>query len=219
MERTELKELERIGISFDNAFDVVTAFEREIALFTGAPYAVAVDCCTHAVELCLRYLNVSGPLSVPTRTYPSIPMTLLKLGIEIKWSDGDWSDEYQLSPAPIFDTSLLFGPNIYRPGNFQCLSFHAKKHLPIGRGGMILTDDAEAATWLKRSSYDGRDLGKLWKEDPIMQIGFHYYMTPEDAARGLLLLRHLRNDRPSLGGCHNYPDISKWPVFRNKKAR
>ena len=37
------------------SFKVITDFEKQIALFFGAPYAVAVDCCTHAIELCLRY--------------------------------------------------------------------------------------------------------------------------------------------------------------------
>ena len=37
------------------SFDTVEQFERTIADFYGAPYAVAVDCCTHGIELCLRY--------------------------------------------------------------------------------------------------------------------------------------------------------------------
>ncbi|MNY60770.1 hypothetical protein D3C86_1973650 [compost metagenome] len=83
---------------------------------------------------------------------------------------------------------------------------------------MILTDNAAAASWLRKSAYDGRDLEKLWKEDPIEQIGYHYYMTPEDAARGLLLLRGLDPTRKlSLGGSENYPDISQWPVFKKER--
>lgn len=215
MQRTELEELAAIGISYENAFDVVRAFEREVAALTGAPYAIAVDCCTHAIELCLRYLKVQGSVRIPKRTYPSVPMTLLKLGIKIEWCDQEWRDEYVLSPVPVIDSSLLLGPQMYRPGFFQCLSFHTKKHLPIGRGGMILTDDAHAAEWLQKSSYDGRDLKKLWKESPITQMGYHYYMTPEDAARGILLLRSFGKSRVSLGGSENYPDISTWPVFQN----
>ena len=35
-------------------FNTITEFEEEVAKFFGAPYAVAVDCCTHGVELSLR---------------------------------------------------------------------------------------------------------------------------------------------------------------------
>ena len=34
---------------------VVESFEKDIADFYGSPYAVATDCCTHAIELCLIY--------------------------------------------------------------------------------------------------------------------------------------------------------------------
>ena len=36
-------------------FNTVTEFENKIAKFFGSPYAVAVDSCTHGVELCLRH--------------------------------------------------------------------------------------------------------------------------------------------------------------------
>ena len=37
------------------SFDAVTKFEDKIGSYFAAPYAVATDCCTHAIELCLRY--------------------------------------------------------------------------------------------------------------------------------------------------------------------
>ena len=39
-------------------FDKILKFEQELAEFTGAPYAIMTDCCTHAIELCLRYDQV-----------------------------------------------------------------------------------------------------------------------------------------------------------------
>ena len=36
------------------AFEIVKKFEDKIAEFFGAPFGVAVDCCTHGIELCLR---------------------------------------------------------------------------------------------------------------------------------------------------------------------
>ena len=39
------------------SFKVVETLENRLAKFFGAPYAIAVDCCTHGLELCLRYTN------------------------------------------------------------------------------------------------------------------------------------------------------------------
>ena len=53
------------------SFETVKLFEDKVAGFFGAPYAIAVDCCTHGVELCLRHQNIST-ITVPKRTYISI---------------------------------------------------------------------------------------------------------------------------------------------------
>ena len=55
------------------SFEKVAIFEEEVAKFFGAPYAVAVDCCTHGIELCLRYTEAEK-IIVPIRTYLSVPM-------------------------------------------------------------------------------------------------------------------------------------------------
>ena len=60
------------------SFNTITKFEEKIAEFFGSPYTIAVDCCTHGVELCLRYTN-SRKISVPKRTYISIPFLAEKL--------------------------------------------------------------------------------------------------------------------------------------------
>ena len=40
------------------SFTHITKFENEVASFFGSPYAVAVDCCTHGLELCLRQQEI-----------------------------------------------------------------------------------------------------------------------------------------------------------------
>ena len=60
------------------SFETVKIFENKIAEFFGAPYAIAVDCCTHGVELCLRHFKVKT-INVPKRTYLSIPFLANKL--------------------------------------------------------------------------------------------------------------------------------------------
>ncbi len=213
LERNELGLLKQKGIEFSDPFDVVTLFEERVAAYIGAPYAVAVDCCSHAIELSLRYLNAKGSIEVPKRTYVSVPMTVLKLQCQIQWVDREWKDHYSLSPYPVVDASMSYTENSYIKGTFFCLSFQQKKRLPIGRGGMILTSDAKAAEWLRRASYDGRTRGRTWKQDPIQTLGYHYYMTPEDAARGILLMDEITNHPLQTGHSADYPDLSKLEVF------
>jgi dTDP-4-amino-4,6-dideoxygalactose transaminase len=110
---------------------------------------------------------------------------LVKLKQDFNWTEEKWQGIYYLNPLKIIDGSLRLKKNMYERGSFHCLSFQAKKRLPIGRGGMILTDDEQAYRWLKKASYDGRNPGTPWKLDSIEMVGYHYYMTPEDAARGL----------------------------------
>ena len=57
---------------------------------------------------------------------------------------------------PIVDSATRFTKNMYINKTLTCLSFHHRKHLPIGRGGMILTD-SKKLMWLK-ARYDGRNL-------------------------------------------------------------
>jgi dTDP-4-amino-4,6-dideoxygalactose transaminase len=215
LERPELNLLREAGFGLTNPYDAVEYFEKAVAKFTGAPFAVAVDCATHALELCLR-LTRAERLVVPRQTYPSVAMLAHKLGLPLEWKDEDWQGEYRLDPYPIVDASLRFSPAMYRPGTLTCLSFQVKKRLPIGRGGMVLLDDAAAYAWLKYAVHDGRDGSLPWKENDIAMIGYHYYMTPEDAARGLLLLRELQTagiEWLDLGGAQDYPDISKLTAF------
>ena len=130
------------------SFESIKLFENKIAEFFGAPYAIAVDCCTHGVELCLRYNKVQK-ISVPKRTYISIPFLSNKLDIGLEWRDEDWVDYYYLTPN-IIDAAVLFKPNSYISNTFMSLSFQFREHLALGRGGCILTDNKEAAFRIKK---------------------------------------------------------------------
>ena len=164
-------------------FDIVDKFEKEIAEFFGAPYAVSTDCCTHAVELCLRYKNAKS-ITVPHHTYLSIPMTGKKLDINVQWTNAKWSEYYYLGNN-IYDAAVLWKPNSYVPGSYMCLSFQFRKHLSLGRGGVILLDSKEDRDALIKLGYDGRHRNCSWMDQDINSIGYHYYMTPENAQLGL----------------------------------
>jgi dTDP-4-amino-4,6-dideoxygalactose transaminase len=197
-------------------FDIVTEFENKIATFFGAPYAVATDCCTHAIELCLRYKNTTS-LSIPKNTYLSVPMTACKLGIPFSWVDSKWYEYYYLSDN-IYDAAVLWRQNSYIKESYMCISFQHKKHLKLGRAGMILCDNEVAYKQLKVMSYDGRDLTiSPWPAQDIDTIGYHYYITPETAQLGLNKLSEAINTPATIGTYKDYPDISKMSVFNDIK--
>ena len=193
-------------------FDKVTKFENAIAEFYGAPYAVATDCCTHAIELCLRLIKPDH-VACPKNTYLSVPMTFAKLGIDWKFIDVQWHDYYYLTNTNIIDAAVHWQQGGFQKGYFNCLSFQFKKHLNVGRGGMILTDDAEAAFKLRKMSYDGRVPNVPWAEQDVDTIGYHYYMTPETAQLGLDRLEQAKNTIPRNWSYKDYPDISSMKVF------
>jgi dTDP-4-amino-4,6-dideoxygalactose transaminase len=65
-----------------NPFNKVEEFEKLISNFYGSPFAIATDCCTHAIELCLRYEKYNN-IEIPEHTYISVPFTAEKLNL--KW--------------------------------------------------------------------------------------------------------------------------------------
>ena len=196
------------------SFQVIADFETEIAKFFGSPYAVATDCCTHGVELCLRYQNIKS-ISVPRRTYLSIPFLANKLGIELKWKDEDWQDYYYLTDN-IIDAAVLWKSNSYIPNTFMSISFQFRKHLSLGRGGIILTDNEQAAQDLKKMSYDGRDPNISWSKQNIKTMGYHYYMTPETAQLGLEKLSDAIDTPPKKWTVKDWPDLTtQMEVFKS----
>jgi len=197
------------------SFDAIEQFEKEIASFFGAKYAVAVDCCTHGLELCLRMQNVTH-YSVPKHTYLSVPFLAKKLGITFEWKDEVWQDYYYLGDTNIIDAAVLWRKNSYIPNTFMCLSFQYKKHLNLGRGGMILTDDYKSAQLLKKMSYDGRLPNIPWREQDIEMQGFHYYMTPETAQIGLSKLPNAIATEPVKWTINDWPDLTQMKVFKDK---
>jgi dTDP-4-amino-4,6-dideoxygalactose transaminase len=186
-------------------FEKITEFESALAKFTGAPYAVMTDCCTHAIELCLRYDNIQR-VTFPAHTYLSIPMTMHKLDITYNYTDKLWIGEYQFIGTRIWDSARLLKEGMYRPGQLQCLSFGYDKPLSVGRGGAVLTDDVEVYDTLKRQCYDGRDLSiSPWEDQKVFKIGYHYKPTIEEAVKGLELLSNVDQE----------PKYKEYPDLRN----
>ncbi len=194
-------------------FDVVTEFENKVANFFGSPYAVAVDSCTHGLELCLRYKKCDD-IEIPCRTYISVPFLAEKLKLKWKWKEEEWKDFYYLGNTNIIDAAVLWKKNSYIPNTYMCLSFQFQKHLSLGRGGMILLDNKDSYDILKKMSYDGRIHGVPWREQNISVIGYHYYMTPEIAQLGLDKFENSIQTQPRQWVITDWPDLRNMEVFK-----
>lgn len=192
------------------AFGVVDQFEKAVAEFAGSKYAVAVNTGTSALFLSLMYRK-PGVVTLPARTFISVPMAVIQAGGRVKFEDYDWRGTYSLAPLDIIDSALRFRRGMYQ-GGLHCLSFHARKLLNIGEGGMILTDDPAADAWLRKARYSGRGAPTFRVED-IDMIGWQLYMTPEKAARGLHLMEYIAPDLPDQ--VVEYVDLRQCPVFKN----
>ena len=196
------------------SFEVIADFEKEIAKFFGAPYAVAVDCCTHGLELCLR-MKSAQKITVPKHTYLSVPMLAEKLDLEIEWTDDEWQDYYYMTDD-IVDAAVYWQAGSYIPGTYMCVSFQFRKHLSLGRGGIILFDNKEDYDILKKMSYDGRLPDKPWRDQDISSMGYHYYMTPETAQNGLDKLEEAKNRKPRQWEWEDWPDLRNMEIFKNE---
>ena len=215
-QRPEPDQLRVLGYDWDDPRDIVGLFEKKLADFAGSKFAVVTDCCTNALFLALRYRQASGDVDIPRHTYVSVPMQLLHCGITPVFTEERWSGIYTLGNTGIVDGAGRFTKGMYFGDNsLHTLSFQIKKRLPIGRGGAILTDSEEAYRWLKLASYDGRDLETAYDSpNHVSLLGWHYYMTPEDAARGIILMDQLPEVMPDTMTWENYPDLSRMPIFQ-----
>lgn len=170
------------------AYRVVDLFEQELADYTGAPFAIAVNSATNALFLSLtweRMQGVEGPVVLPRRTYVGVLHSALNAGYEVEWSGFPWKHSYKLCPTMVIDSARYIGM-LYEPDTFRCLSFHAAKQLPLGRGGAILTDNEEAAEWFFAARMDGRPPGQPFSRTVFP--AWHMPMPPDVAARGLDVL-------------------------------
>ena len=176
--------------NFKNPFQAILEFEQAICNYTGAPYCVTTDCCTHAIEIAFRLTHDQSPVSFPGKTYLSVPMTMHKLGIKYNLTDDQWRGCYQFVGSRIWDYARKFELGMYVPNTIQCISFGMSKPLQIGLGGCLLTDDEAIYRKASRMRYDGRDIFNFspWVEQKSFQIGYHYYLRPEECVVGLNLL-------------------------------
>lgn len=206
-----------------NPYSIVSDFEERIAEWAGSKYAVATDSCTSAIFLSLMYRKIIrgdiGHVMIPKYTYPSVPCSIVHCGGRVEFINDEWQGMYELYPTRVFDSALRFKKGMYDQSlknldALVCLSMHIKKALPIGRGGMILTDNENAYKWLRKARFDGRNPVPL-QEDHFDMLGWNCYMTPEQASRGIQLFELIRNkDNKDLRvEEQGYPDLSQYKIY------
>ena len=208
-------EFQRSWQRVPNAWDTVRDFERCVAEYAGAPYAVAVDSCTNALLLCLmlhRMRSGKTRVQIPARTYVGVAQAIILSGNVCVFDKYIFQGWYHLWNTHVVDSARRFTKGMYMDGTQYCLSFHYAKHLPIGRGGMILLDDKETAGILRRMRYDGRTEGVKPTNDVFNIPGGHYMMEPEQAARGLALMHSISDHNDDLPN-DDYADLSQFPMF------
>jgi len=219
-QRPELDQVKELGYDWKDPRDVVDMFEKKVAKFAGSRYAVAIDCCSHGLFLALqclkRYRKNLADITIPKNTYISVPMLILQAGYNLQLEEREWSGIYQLKPYNVWDGATRWTKGMYK-GGYHIVSFQLKKRVPIGRGGMILLDTESDYEYIKKIRYDGRDLDGKYDEDPFEYMGWHYYMTPEDAARGIILMDQIPEENEDSGNWKNYPDVSKARFLNDKK--
>jgi len=194
-------------------FDIVREFEEKISSFFGSPYAVAIDSCTHGVELALRYTKAKK-ISCPKRTYLSIPFLSKKLNIDLEWRDENWVDYYYITEN-VIDAAVLWKKDSYIPKTFMGISFQYQKHLSLGRGGALLLDNEEAYFQIKKMSYDGRIPNTPWRDQDIDTFGLHYYMTPETAQNGVNKFQEAIETPPRQWVVSDWPDLTEMKIFKS----
>ena len=202
-------------------YKITEDFEKALADYTGASYVVTVDNQSNALFLALMYENVKDQeITIPSRTYPSVPCEIIHAGAKVnfkKVKGKTIKGAYQLEPTNVWDSALSFTADMYKPGTHMCISFTGPyKHFKLSKGGAILTDSEEAYRWFRRARYSGRRECS-YHEDNFDMLGWNFYMMPELAARGLLLINQFYTSKGQPK--HNedlelpYPDLSKFEIY------
>jgi len=211
----------------NGVYRITEEFEEKLSEYTGAPYVVTVDNQSNALFLALYYeKNVkksieTGTIAIPSRTYPSVPCEIIHAGLKVlfdKVEGNTIKGAYQLRGSNVWDSALRFTADMYLPDTHMCISFTGPyKHFKLSKGGAILTDSLEAYHWFRRARYSGRRECS-YHDDYFDMLGWNFYMMPELAARGLLLINQFYN----LDGTKKinedlelpYPDLSKFEIYK-----
>ena len=205
----------------NGVYKITEDFEKALSDYTGAPHVITVDNASNALFLALMYENIKGKeITIPSRTYPSVPCEIIHAGGKVNFKKVEGKTikgAYRLEPTNVWDSALRFTTNMYIPKSHMCVSFTGPyKTLKLSKGGAILTDNYDAYLWFKRARYSGRRECS-YHDDNFDMLGWNFYMMPELAARGLLMMPQFYNLDGSKKHMDDlelpYPDLSKYEIY------
>lgn len=145
----------------------VRALEKYFTKYIGCRYAIAVDSCTNALFLSLKYAGI-GPgdiVTIPSLTFASVASVITHCGADIDFEDESYVGKaYYLKnnrPFKIVDSAHQIERAIYRDfeNSMMCFSFYPTKQISSAEGGMIATNDHFAMEWLEKARWNGRHGG------------------------------------------------------------
>jgi len=203
-----------------NPHEVTKAFEERICDYTASPYCVTVDNESNALFLALTYDKAKGKtITIPSHTYPSVACEIINAGGKVSFRESTkiLTGAYRLIGSRVIDSALRFTADMYIQGTYTCCSFTGPyKHLKLGKGGCILTDNEEAYKWFKRARYSGRRECN-YHEDNLDMLGWNFYMNPIISQLGLLLMGQFYNFDGTKKTMDDlsipYPDLSKFKIY------
>jgi dTDP-4-amino-4,6-dideoxygalactose transaminase len=206
-------------------YDITVEFEEKLSHYTGAKYSVALDNMSNALFLALYYEHnvmnrTEDIITIPSRTYPSVPCEVIHAGLRVNFEKVEGKTikgAYPLTGSNVWDSALRFTADMYIPNTHMCVSFTGPyKHFKLSKGGAILTDDYDAYLWFKRARYSGRR-EVSYHDDNFDMLGWNFYMMPELAARGVLLMAQFYNIDGTKKKNEDlelpYPDLSKFKIY------
>ena len=210
----------------NGVYKITEDFEKALSDYTGAPYVITVDNQSNALFLSLYYENnvkksiKTEKIKIPARTYPSVPCEIIHAGLKVDFysiNGTKLKGAYQLQGSNVWDSALRFTADMYQSGTHMCISFTGPyKHFKLSKGGAILTDDYNAYLWFKRARYSGRRECS-YHDDHFDILGWNFYMMPELATRGLLLMNQFYNTDGTKKINDDlelpYPDLSKFKIY------
>ena len=197
-----------------NPYQITADFERELCVYTGAPFAVAVNSCTAALQISVMWCSdmYAVRIEIPKRTYVSVPNAIVNAGCKVVWRDEVWHGCYKLKPLQVWDCARRFTSGMYIHGQYQCVSFSTTKILGLEQGGAILHDNPDFDKWARQMRFDGRNEGVDQREDTFDMVGLHCIMLPSTAATLLLKLYHLPKHNDDMWD-YPYPDLSRFKIW------
>lgn len=182
----------------------VFEFEKKLAKFAGSKYAVALDSCTSALFLSVKYITkeIGGwdtLIGIPSMTVPLVANAIKEAKGQVVFTDDiDWvGTSYNLQGTNIYDSAHELYRDCYKKypkGSTVCLSFYPTKPLGSADGGAILTNDKKFADWVRSISCYGRNQSTKYQDSweyEVEMIGYKRHYTNLQAALCMSQLERL----------------------------